>query len=1140
LLTSTPPNGTFPTYQWQYSNDNNTFTDLVGGNNASFQPAILTNTTYYRQKQNSSGTCGGPLLTNTIIITVTSLPNPTITGPVSVCLESTGNTYTTQSGKTNYIWTITPDGSPTAGGTLSDNFITIIWSTAGTKHVKVNYTQNGCTAVLPADYSVTVNTVPIINGPSSTCINSQVTYTTQSGMAGYEWTIPTTGGTTFLGQGTSSVTVTWGATTADYSIFVKYTPILSNCTTTSSPFLVHVGYYMIPPIYGDPTACSGTQKVYSTVGGMDTYVWNVSPFGGTTFTGQGTNSITVNWGITAITSPISVNFVDPSGCSSPNPGTLTVTMYTSPSPFITPNNPNPICAGSSGAVYSTQTGMNNYIWTVPVTGGTNYSGQGTPTINVSWGTSTGGQQLSVTYSTPSPGNCAALLPGYYTQYINPLPTPTISGNPNPCAGTEEIYTTEGSPNNNWNWKYSIGAEYISGQGTNILHLKWHTTGSNDTVKVNYFNSSTCTAQNYTVKQIIVSSPVQASLGINSSSNPVCKNSPVTFTTSPVFGGSFPQYQWYKEINPIPGATSPTYTYIPNNGELIKCRLTSSLPCTSPVFSNSILIEVTDSILPKVDAINQFPYPSCMGDSVEFTALTYGGGNDPIFAWKKGAQPVGNNSNKLKILVNNGEMITCTMQSSLECKIQAVVSKSIIVDSVLNTITPSIIISRSDTNTICEYSKVTFKAIDVGGGANPIFQWRVDGKNVGLPTSSRTFDLYPTLTDDSVSCVFLAGLNCASPFPVTSNLIVIHPQQNKIISVSLSAIQNPSCQGKLVELQAIPMNGGSSPVYRWFRNDTVVPIATSSTYSYFAKNGDQIKCELHSSAICKSNDPATSVPLTIIVTNPITPAEIVAGGSEVCLGEMSDLSTPDLEINIAGWQKKYLSEFSWQTIPNSKGKKSIHDSAIVAGTLQYRTEIQTGGCDTVWPNPISITIIKSPEKQILTSKADQEHKQKGDLFLLCETCKNDTLNYSYLWTYHMKNGNSDTVKAFMDKYFCIFPVRDTSVIYAMESGYKGDNSCTTITFYDLKKSIVADPIKNTGSIFPVPNQGKFNLTLTGDYEGLVSLNIRDVLGRLIIKESLLKESDKLNVPYYLNLKVGFYLVEIYFGEEEKYVLRMIVN
>ena len=66
--------------------------------------ALVSGTTYYAE---SNGGGGCKSLTRTaVIVTINPLPVPGLAGPNSVCLNSTGNIYTTEAGKSNYIWTV--------------------------------------------------------------------------------------------------------------------------------------------------------------------------------------------------------------------------------------------------------------------------------------------------------------------------------------------------------------------------------------------------------------------------------------------------------------------------------------------------------------------------------------------------------------------------------------------------------------------------------------------------------------------------------------------------------------------------------------------------------------------------------------------------------------------------------------------------------------------------------------------------------------------------------------------------------------------------------------------------------------------------------------------------------------------------
>ena len=143
-------------------------------------------------------------------------------------MNSTGNVYTTQAGKTNYVWTLSPGGTITAGGTATSNTVTVTWTTAGAKSVTINYSENGCSAAAPSGYAVNVKALPtptITSGANDVCINSTGNvYTTQAGKSNYVWTV--TGGTITAGgtPADNTATVTW-TTAGAQNVTINYTDI---------------------------------------------------------------------------------------------------------------------------------------------------------------------------------------------------------------------------------------------------------------------------------------------------------------------------------------------------------------------------------------------------------------------------------------------------------------------------------------------------------------------------------------------------------------------------------------------------------------------------------------------------------------------------------------------------------------------------------------------------------------------------------------------------------------------------------------------------------------------------------------------------------------------------------------------------
>jgi uncharacterized protein (TIGR02145 family) len=455
-------------------------------------------------------------------ITVHSLPVPTIGGPTAVCAGISGSVYSTQPGMTNYQWVVSAGGTMTAGGTATDNSVTVTWNTVGAQTIAVNYhNANSCTAVAPFVYNITVDPLPVpaIAGPASVCLNSTTTYSTVAGMTNYLWTV-SAGGSITSGAGTNSINALWTATGSN-TITLNYHDANGCTAVTATSYSITVNPLPVPALIGLNQICVGHSTTYTTDAGMSNYSWNISA-GGTITSGGGANdnTATILWNNTGPQS-ISVNYVMGTGCTAPSPTMVNVTVNPLPVPVV--SGINVLCSGTTGVVYSTQPGMTNYQWTVS-SGGTITSG-GTlsdHTVTVTWNTA-GAQSISVDYQDAN--SCTALLPVIYPVTIYPLPVPAILGPGSVCLNSSSVYFTDAGMTN-YSWTVSAGGTITTGSGTSSITILWNTTGPK-TITVNYFNGNNCTATTPSSYSVNVSTlPVPSLNG----SNTVCKGNPIIYST----------------------------------------------------------------------------------------------------------------------------------------------------------------------------------------------------------------------------------------------------------------------------------------------------------------------------------------------------------------------------------------------------------------------------------------------------------------------------------------------------------------------------------------------------------------------------------------------------------------------------------
>ncbi len=287
--------------------------------------------------------CGSGL-PNSVAVTVNPVPTPTITGEDDICADLE-ITYTTETGFTNYTWSVSAGGTINSGqGTYQ---IGVTWNAGGAQTVTVNYTNTyGCSAPTPTTFPVTVNPLPgpagSITGTSEVCGGSTgIAYSVSpvSYATGYAWLLPP-GATVASGQYTNSITVDFSENASSGNITVSGNNLCGNGTSSPNfPVTVLNTPGDAGTITGPNVVCTGSVGVaYSVAPITDAtgYDW-VLPSGATIASGANTANITVDFDDNAVSGVITVTGTNPCGSGTVSPD-FNLTISTSPvAPVITLN-----------------------------------------------------------------------------------------------------------------------------------------------------------------------------------------------------------------------------------------------------------------------------------------------------------------------------------------------------------------------------------------------------------------------------------------------------------------------------------------------------------------------------------------------------------------------------------------------------------------------------------------------------------------------------------------------------------------------------------------------------------------------------------------------------------------------------------
>ncbi|MDD4604181.1 MAG: FISUMP domain-containing protein [Bacteroidales bacterium] len=230
----------------------------------------------------------------------------------------------------------------------------------------------------------------------------------------YNWTL--TGATSFTGQGTNAISVTWGpAGPATIQVTETDQLLTPNCSSTSAIYNVMLTNRPVPTLtpFNPPVGiCQGQSAVYTTESGMSDYTW-VIPSGGTVTNGgtSTSNTVTINWASSGIKT-IYVNYKNSIGCFGLDPGaSTTIEVYPLPNTTITAP-PTPYCQDYPSLYpYSVPPDAGStFTWTIlPVSGRTITPGTVSSDIQVFW-TSPGVFTISVSGTNNTTGCSATSSP----------------------------------------------------------------------------------------------------------------------------------------------------------------------------------------------------------------------------------------------------------------------------------------------------------------------------------------------------------------------------------------------------------------------------------------------------------------------------------------------------------------------------------------------------------------------------------------------------------------------------------------------------------------------------------------------------------------------------------------------------------
>jgi hypothetical protein len=312
-------------------------------------------------------------------------------------------------------------------------------------------------------------------------------------------------------------------------------------------------------------------------------------------------------------------------------------------------------------------------------------------------------------------------------------------------------------------------------------------------------------------------------------------------------------------------------------------------------------------------------------------------------------------------------LSCT--SSIRIKVEALTrnnnSAYVTIDNVQITACPVLVpsVSISETsNNICSGTSVTFTATPTNGGTIPTYQWKLNGSNVGI--NSTTFTNSGLINSDIVSCVMTSNASCASPTTATSNSVTMTVTSNVTPLVSITGTSN-ICTGTSTTFTATPTNDGTIPTYQWKLNGSNVGINSTTYTNSGLINSDIVSCVMTANNTCQTTSTATSNSITMLVSQPSVGGSVAADQNVLSGGDAETVNLSGYTGSVIKWQRDVVSTFNTATdVANTTTFVNGPSMGGITQTIYYRAVVQNGTCPSVNSAYVTITVVNGLPIELL--------------------------------------------------------------------------------------------------------------------------------------------------------------------------------
>ncbi len=320
-------------------------------------------------------------------------------------------------------------------------------------------------------------------------------------------------------------------------------------------------------------------------------------------------------------------------------------------------------------------------------------------------------------------------------------------------------------NSNLNYQWFKNTFEIQGATTPVLQFQTATTADADIYRCRITNRYGRVSTSDTA-HLRVQPRVTFEVAIAHDRPMVCAGDSATFLVSAVNGGNA-QYQWYKNNILLNGYNTNSLKTNDLKYNKYKCRVTSDALCIQQnlLFTNLDSIQSIDRIAASALVTHDLGR-ICRGDSVVFKAIAIQAGANPQYQWLfNGGVVAGKTDSILKVSTSIDVRYACRITSSEQCPVNRMVVSNEDAAQTMERVQATVQVSHDSTR-ICRGDWVVFKANVSQAGANPQYQWLLNGNSVANKTDSILKDT--AFENRKWACQVISSEQCAVNRTIVSN------------------------------------------------------------------------------------------------------------------------------------------------------------------------------------------------------------------------------------------------------------------------------------------------------------------------------------------------------------------------------------